>query len=408
MQESTYHGTLGPVAKGAGMLDDLVDSTETVIFAKDVDGRYIFINRGYELAHAVSRTTYLGKTDYDLFPKETADAYREADRKVLETRSPYVSEERYGYHDGYHAVVVVKFPLVDKTGELYAVCGIATDVTQRTQAEARMRMLSAAVDQASDMVAMFEWTPLREWRIAYVNETFLKTTGYERSDVIGHTSRFLEGPRTNVEESNRRRALLAQGIPSRHEVAYYRHDGSIFWVELNARPLRGPDGSVTHTIVMYRDTTARHEQEELQSLETARDDITGLHNARYLTRALDYAIHDARMNDRPHGLLAIEFAGFSDISKLSEVLGHRLRSADVMARTGPQELAVLLRHCNLEQARRAADEFLAAIERLHVQSDIGVAEITTAATGAQEVLQMAQAACARAKLEGPNRVAVAV
>src|SRR5579871_3972600 len=100
------------------MLDDLVDSTETVIFAKDVDGRYIFINRGYELAHAVSRTTYLGKTDHDLFPKETADAYREVDKRVLETRSPHVTEERYGYHDGYHAVVVVKFPLVDKTGEL--------------------------------------------------------------------------------------------------------------------------------------------------------------------------------------------------------------------------------------------------------------------------------------------------
>lgn len=390
------------------MLDDLVESTDTVIFAKDVDGRYIFINRGYELAHAVSRATYLGKTDYDLFPKETADAYREVDKKVLESRSPQVSEERYGYHDGYHTVVVVKFPLIDKTGELHAVCGVATDVTQRTQAETRMRMLSAAVDQASDMVAMFEWTPLREWRIAYVNETFVKTTGYERSEIIGHTSRFLEGPRTNVEESNRRRAMLAQGIPSRHEVAYYRRDGSVFWVELNARPLRGPDGSVTHTIVMYRDVTERYEQEELQSLEAARDESSGLYNRRYLMRAIDYAINDARVNDSCHGLLAIDIMQLTDLAKLSEVLGHRLRSADVMARIGPQELAVLLRHCNLAQAQRVAGEFLEAISRLRVESNIGVAEITRAASGSAQILEVAQEACARAKSEGANRVAVAV
>src|SRR5581483_9801143 len=184
------------------MLEELADSTVALVFVKDAEGRYVFINRGYELVNRVSRTSYLGSTDYDVFPKEEADRFRRADRRVIEGREIVVEEERRTYEDGVHTIVVVKFPLVDAKGDVYGVCGVA-------------------------------------------------------SDVSGHTSRFLEGPRTNVEESNRRRALLAQGIPCRAEVAYYRRDGSVFWVELNARPLRGADGSVTHTIVLYRDITEK-------------------------------------------------------------------------------------------------------------------------------------------------------
>ena len=389
------------------MLDDLVDSTEAIIFVKDVQGRYTFVNRGYELAHRVSRETYLGKTDHDVFPKDIADGYVQTDRRVIETRSPSVSEESFPTLDGFHTVVVVKFPLIDEHGAVTAVCGVATDATQRVQAETRMHMLSAAVDQASDMVAMFELSPLGEWRIFYANDMFLRTTGYERSDVIGHTSRFLEGPRTNVEESNRRRALLKQGIPCRAEVAYYRRDGTVFWVELNARPLRGAGGSVTHTIVLYRDITQRHVEEELHALEISRDELSGLYNRRYFTRALEYAVHDARINEQVHGVLFIKIEGFVDLAQLAEILGHRLRNADVLARVGGDELAVLVRFCSLPQSQRIAKEFLDAIIRLHVEANIGVAEITSNTESADQAIHQAQDACSQAKLGGPNRVCLA-
>ena len=389
------------------MLDDLVDSTEAIIFVKDVQGRYTFVNRGYELAHRVSRETYLGKTDHDVFPKDVADGYVQTDRRVIETRSPNVSEERFPTLEGFHTVVVVKFPLVDEHGAVTAVCGVATETTQRVQAETRMHMLSAAVDQASDMVAMFELSPLGEWRIFYVNGMFLRTTGYERSEVIGHTSRFLEGPRTNVEESNRRRALLKQGIPCRAEVAYYRRDGTVFWVELNARPLRGSDGSVTHTIVLYRDITQRYVEEELHALEISRDEISGLYNRRYFTRAVEYAVHDARINEQVHGILFIKIEGAVDLAQLAEVLNLRIRNADVLARVGADELAVLVRFCSLSQAQRIAKDFLDAIIRLRVEANIGVAEITSSTKNADQAIRQAQDACSQAKLGGPNRVCLA-
>ncbi|HZT12528.1 MAG TPA: PAS domain-containing protein [Candidatus Baltobacteraceae bacterium] len=384
------------------MLEELADSTVAVIFVKDAAGKYVFINRGYELVHRVSRTAYLGSTDYDVFPKEEADRFRQADRRVIESREVLVEEERRTYADGVHSLVVVKFPLVDAKGDVYGVCGVATDVSQRIEAEARMRMLSAAVDRASDMIAMFEWTPLREWRIFYVNEMFLRMTGYERSDVIGHTSRFLEGPRTNVEESNRRRALLAQGIPCRAEVAYYRRDGSVFWVELNARPLRGADGSVTHTIVLYRDITEKRVTDEMQSLEeTGAED--GLQSARYLHHALESAAHDARVNERAHSLLWVALEPLADRATVSRLLHENLRSEDVPARMESGDVAVLLRHCTSAQGRRVAQSFAGALSQCGIRAHAGVAEISGDGS-AQHVLDAARQACEAAKQAGAGAV----
>lgn len=384
------------------MLEELADSTVALIFVKDAAGKYVFINRGYELVNRVSRTTYLGSTDYDVFPKEEADRFRRADRRVIEGREVVVEEERRTYEDGVHTIVVVKFPLVDAKGDVYGVCGVATDVSQRVEAEARMRMLSAAVDRASDMIAMFEWTPLREWRIFYVNEMFLRMTGYERSDVIGHTSRFLEGPRTNVEESNRRRALLAQGIPCRAEVAYYRRDGSVFWVELNARPLRGADGSVTHTIVLYRDITERRVTDEMQSLEEP-NAADGLHSPRYLHHALESAAHDARVNDRAHSLLWVALEPLADRSAVARVLHESLRSEDVPARMESGEVAVLLRHCTCAQGRRVAQSLVNALSQTGIRAHAGVAEIAGGGN-AQHVLEAARQACIKAKQAGAGVV----
>lgn len=373
------------------MFDELADSTLAVVFVKDAEGRYTFINRGYELVYRVARTTYLGKTDFDVFPKDTARRYRESDRRVMESRSPAIDEERQTYADGSHRVVVIKFPLADSTGDVYGVCGVAVDITQRIEAETRMRMLSSAVDRASDMIAMFEWTPLGEWRIFYVNDMFLKMTGYDRSEVIGHTSRFLEGPRTNVEESDRRRKLLSQGIPCRADVAYYRRDGSIFWMELNARPLRGPDGAVTHTIVLYRDITERRAAQERRTLDNVTDS-KGLYDSVYFARAVEEAIDDARANSRVHSIVTFQIEGDVDFHALSEAIDRRLRSIDVIARTAQHEMSVLLRYCSKAQAQRVCSECLDTVRDVSATATAGVTQIDSATADAESAIEDARSA----------------
>jgi len=214
----------------------------------------------------------------------------------------------------------------------------------------------------------------------------------------------LEGPRTNVEESNRRRALLARGIPCRAEVAYYRRDGSIFWVELNARPLHGPDGNITHTIVLYRDITQRRIEEELESLEGEDVKSGGVYKRAYFERVLEGAAHDARVNGRTHGVVSIATQPLADVAAVAQIFSERLRTADVLASIGADELGLLLRYCSLAQAERLTHELLDALDSAGIRASAGVAQIDPATALAAQALQQAREARARTNSGGANRV----
>jgi PAS domain S-box-containing protein len=112
-------------------LQKIMDSSTAVIFTKDLDGKYIFINTQYEKLFHVTKAGIVGKTDYDIFPREAADAFQEADLQALQANIPIEAEEAVPQDDGIHTYLSLKFPLYDNNNRPYAVCGIATDITER-------------------------------------------------------------------------------------------------------------------------------------------------------------------------------------------------------------------------------------------------------------------------------------
>ena len=58
------------------------DSSSSVFYLKDLEGRHILVNREYERISGKTRDEILGKTDYDLVDRATAEAFRASDRKV--------------------------------------------------------------------------------------------------------------------------------------------------------------------------------------------------------------------------------------------------------------------------------------------------------------------------------------
>src|SRR5207249_11882763 len=81
----------------------------------------------------------LGKTDDEIFPPEQAAAFRANDLKVLQAGVALEFEEVAGHQDELHTSIVAKFPLRNTEGTVYAICGIATDITQRKSLEAQLR-----------------------------------------------------------------------------------------------------------------------------------------------------------------------------------------------------------------------------------------------------------------------------
>lgn len=120
----------------------ILDNSPAVIYLKDADGRHVFVNRRFEALFHVDNENVRGKTDHDLFPKEIADAYRSNDLKVLREGVPHELEEVAPQDDGIHTYITIKFPLKSAQGETYAVCGIATDITERKRAEEQLRRVN--------------------------------------------------------------------------------------------------------------------------------------------------------------------------------------------------------------------------------------------------------------------------
>jgi PAS domain S-box-containing protein len=129
-----------------GLLQSIVNNTSSVVFVKDLEGRYLLINSQYERLFHVSRQDIVGKTDHDVFPQEAAEAFRKADLEVLKANRLLEVEELVPHDDGMHTYISLKFPLYDAEGKPYAVCGLATDITERVQAEARVLRQSAVLE----------------------------------------------------------------------------------------------------------------------------------------------------------------------------------------------------------------------------------------------------------------------
>jgi PAS domain S-box-containing protein len=124
------------------LLHHLIDNTNALIFAKEylhTNGTYLLINRKFAAEFEVDLNGYQGKTDDDLFPHAIAQAFREADQRVLDCGCPIQVEEVASYHGKLRTSLVTKFPLFNADGQAYAVCGIATDIHDRKQAESALK-----------------------------------------------------------------------------------------------------------------------------------------------------------------------------------------------------------------------------------------------------------------------------
>src|ERR1700681_844874 len=130
-------------------LQDIVDNTTAVVFVKDLDLRYLLVNHEFERRHRVRRDQIRGKTDFDIHPPEIAEAVRDNDRQVIEAGVPIQFEETVPSDGGERVYVSAKFLLRDRTRKPYAVCGIATDITESKRAE-EMR---AAMARARELFA---------------------------------------------------------------------------------------------------------------------------------------------------------------------------------------------------------------------------------------------------------------
>ncbi len=125
-------------------VQSILDNATAVIYLKDTEGKYILVNRMYETLFHISKKEIVGKMDHDIFPKEMADTFRDNDKIVLAAQRPISLEEIAPHADGPHTYISVKFPMHDASGNIYGICGISTDITERKRMEQFITRLNDA------------------------------------------------------------------------------------------------------------------------------------------------------------------------------------------------------------------------------------------------------------------------
>ncbi|MFI5302768.1 MAG: ATP-binding protein, partial [Polyangiales bacterium] len=158
------------------------------------------------------------------------------------------------------------------------VYAFGVDLTDRRKTEQRIRLLSTAVERSSDAILIFEPSDppdaTQPSRIVYANDAFVRSTGFEREELVGKTSTvFVRNAEGRQRLDDARQRVLA-GESSRVRMRVNRKDETEFWVDQTIHPLVDPNGRVTNVLATYRDVTAEVLHEA--ALATQNDILTTL------------------------------------------------------------------------------------------------------------------------------------
>jgi len=239
-----------------------LDTVQNIMLALDSEGRVSMLNRygcgllGYRETDLLGYNWFQTclpqpegmKIVYPVYLQLMSGKVESAERFENEVLCRDGSRRTISWHNGY---------LKNDAGNIVGTLSSGEDVTARKQAENQLRKLSLAVEQSPESIVI---TNL-DAEIEYVNEAFVRNTGYCREESIGKNPRVLQSgmtPRTTYEAMWQ---SLTAGETWEGEFYNKRKDGSDYVEHVSISPIREPDGRITHYVAVKEDITQKQKVE---------------------------------------------------------------------------------------------------------------------------------------------------
>ncbi len=255
--------------------EQILNILPAMVITKDTHSRLTYGNTAFRELYGMSQTELQGIIDAAFNDPAYTAQYVEDDTHVLQTGQIRAVEEPVTRHDGIiRTVQTIKAPLYNESGQIDALVGVLTDITDRQQAQAALEKINTELEhqvaKQTTMLEMFktlvENTPDAifitdtDGVLTYVNPAFHTLYGYGREAIGMMISEFF--PETehvclatllaHIKEDN-----LWQGV-----LTHQRKDGSRFLGEGTTLVIRDAQGAVKAIGAIVRDITARKQQEE--------------------------------------------------------------------------------------------------------------------------------------------------
>lgn len=148
-------------------------------------------------------------------------------------------------------------PDADELELAHACAHIAGIAIERHQAEQQLALLQTSIDHLNDLIIVTHAEPLDEPgpRIVFVNQSFVRRTGYAAAEVLNRSPRLLQGPLTERAELDRIRSALQARQSVRAELINYTKSGQPFWLQMDIVAVTDASGQPTHLVAVERDIT---------------------------------------------------------------------------------------------------------------------------------------------------------
>ncbi len=382
-----------------------------------------YCNSAFLNLYQLAREDVVGKRAVDVFSDRPDDNDLLRTREALASGEAFRVSRQHHRSDGGVVWLEISFgPVPRESGAPERWIVICRDVTETRALHEQVALMTSAIDQARDPIAIFELQD-DSWRFSFVNKAFNAVLGYASEDLLGKTSDRIMAESMDRERLERLRTRLKAGQPMYEEIHLRAKNGSVFEFEANSRPLlMQPDQQSLYTVVIYRDVTLRKRREADLQYNADHDSLTGLRNRRFLESRLSQACAAAERSPNA-ALIFIDLDGFKAINdafghaagdRVLKLTGTTLRrnsrEEDVAARWGGDEFAVLLVQSSLENAQRTAEHLLSSLLAAMKNAGIRVgASFGVSVVSASMVATIARAdqACYLAKRAGGNRIHIA-
>ncbi|MFL9908125.1 sensor domain-containing protein [Paraburkholderia sp. RL17-337-BIB-A] len=407
------------------MLETVIDNIPQRIFWKDQESRYLGCNMAFARDAGLSYSEQVvGKSDSEMPWRAYAELLNEHDREVVTTGVPKMNFEVDVLIDGVHRTMVTsKLPFTDSDGRVIGVLGSYTDITERKRSDLALRLQSRALDASVNAILITAPSPAGNL-IEYVNPAFMRITGYDPAEVIGHDCRVLQRDDRDQEGV----ALIRQALSANREVSAvlrnYRKDGALFWNQLFIAPVPNAEGVITHHIGVINDVTDLIRYQEQLEYQANYDSLTRLPNRNLLRDRLQHALIVAQRHHKGVAVVFIDLDGFKNVNdtlghsvgdRLLSVVAERLarcsRTSDTVARHGGDEFVVVMTDTVDEQSLIAWMERVRASisepvwldgTELYVGCSMGASLFPQDGEDAETLMKKADLAMYRAKDMGRN------
>jgi PAS domain S-box-containing protein len=269
------------------LTQNIIDNSPSLFYLFDLEGKFILANRKLEKILGVSKEGLIGKTRESIMPDEIAESHRKNDLVVINSKEAQSFEEDNMESDGLHYYITEKFPLLDSEGNVYAVGGISTDITERKRAEESIRTSEAKWHNLFEILPVGVSIVDSQHNVVEFNAMLgqildLTKEGLQNGAYKERTYFRSDYTLMKPEEFPSNRAIHENTMIRNIEIGVKKEDESIIWTSVSASPFPAINGTITVTSditkIKQAEEELRKSEEKWRSLVFNSPDFIALHD----------------------------------------------------------------------------------------------------------------------------------